>query len=93
MSYKTLTMIQMIFIVIVGLSLVDYGVYYANFLEDPLNPDNKGLFLNDQLFSDDGIIGGILKDFNQQWNLYAYWSYCLLAVAICQLFKAKDVRA
>lgn len=93
MGYKTLTIIQMIFIILVGFSLVDLGVANGQEVENPLDPDNKGLFLNDQLFSTDGIIGGILEDLDQFWNIYAYWSYCLLAVAILQILKATSVDA
>ena len=89
MGYKSLTIIQTIFIILLGFSILDYGVLFIQTTEDPFG-DNQGLVFNYQLFYPDGIIGGIFEDLDELWNINAFWGYLLLVIAILQLLKAKS---
>ncbi|MHA2090805.1 MAG: hypothetical protein ACW98K_08090 [Candidatus Kariarchaeaceae archaeon] len=71
-SYKAATLIQAILIIVVGYSIVDFGYALQLVTED------KHLYLNDALFSDDG---------SEFWNGYAFWAYCFFVVAILQILK------
>ncbi len=90
MSYKSLSIIQVIFISLVAISVLDFG--YVSTV-DPLGiEDSDGLFFNKILFDrDEGIIGPILKDIDF-WGMMQFWAYCFFIVAICQLIKAFTVK-
>lgn len=83
MSYKTLSIIQAIFIILTALSLFDTGFVASG--ED-------GILVNELLFEDDGLIGGILNDaIPEFWSAFQFWAYCFMIVAILQLLKATSV--
>ncbi|MHA1942122.1 MAG: hypothetical protein ACW97P_10390 [Candidatus Hodarchaeales archaeon] len=83
MGYKSLSLIQVVFIILAALSVLDFGIGVTN----PLGAGD-GLLINKLLFDpDDGIIGPILKDIDF-WGLYQYIGYCMFVVAFCQLGKA-----
>ena len=71
-SYKAASLIQAILIMIVGYSIVDFGYELQFILED------KHLFLNDALFSDNS---------SEFWNGFVFWAYCFFVVAILQFIK------
>ena len=82
MGYKSLSLIQVVFIVLAALSVLDFGILITN----PLAGD--GLLINKLLFdTTDGIIGPILEDVDF-WGIYQYIGYCMFIVAFCQLGKA-----
>lgn len=81
MGYKTLSLIQFIFIFFCALSLLDYGYVTTSGEAD-------GLVFNKAFFdTTDGIIGPIFEDFDF-WGMVQFWAYCFFIVAICQLLKA-----
>lgn len=82
MSYKTLSIIQVIFILLTALSLFDTGVVVAG---------GDGILVNELLFDTDGLIGGIMQDFTDFWSATHLWAYCFMIVGIIQLIKALTV--
>jgi hypothetical protein len=83
MSYKILSIIQVVFIFLLAFSWIDLGYVAASGQAD-------GLIFNSILFQPDGLIYEILKDIDF-WGMYQFWGYCLLVVAICQLIKVFTV--
>jgi hypothetical protein len=90
MGYKTLSIIQFVFIALAAISVFDYGYIMT---VDPLGlQDNDGILFNKIMFDkDDGIIGPIFKDIDF-WGVIQFWAYCFFIVAICQLIKALTVK-
>jgi hypothetical protein len=86
MGYRSLSLIQVVFIILAAISVLDFGYTQA---VDPLGINNDdGLFFNKIMFdSDDGIIGPIFKDIDF-WGAIQFWAYCFFIVAFCQLGKA-----
>jgi hypothetical protein len=82
MGYKSLSLVQVVFIAICAFSILDYGVQLTNPIDF-----SDGLIFNDIMFSDDGLIGDILKDIDF-WGIFQFWAYCFFIVALCQLLKA-----
>jgi hypothetical protein len=79
MGYKSLSLIQVVFITLAAISVLDYG--YTLRVGD-------GLIFNEFMFDPDtGIIGPILKDIDF-WGVIQFWAYCFFVVAACQLGKA-----
>ncbi|MHA2251745.1 MAG: hypothetical protein ACXAD7_15380 [Candidatus Kariarchaeaceae archaeon] len=73
-NYKLFTIIQSIAILLVGISVFDYGYAVA---ENILTSD--GIGFNDALFSEDG---------SEWWSMVVFWGYGFLIVGIVQLLKA-----
>ncbi|MFX0181477.1 MAG: hypothetical protein ACFE95_00245 [Candidatus Hodarchaeota archaeon] len=88
MSYKVLSLIQVVFICLTAFSVLDYGYL----LTTGATPNDDSLFFNKIMFDDEGLIGGILKDIDF-WGMLQFWSYCFFIVAICQLIKAFTVKS
>ena len=86
MGYRTLSLIQVVFITLAAISVLDFG--YTREV-DPLGIENSdGLFFNKIMFDpDDGLIGPIFKDIDF-WGVIQFWAYCFFIVAGCQLGKA-----
>ena len=86
MGYRSLSLIQVVFITLAAISVLDFG--YTQQV-DPLGlNDSDGLFFNKIMFDpDDGLIGPILKDIDF-WGHIQFWAYCFFVVAACQLGKA-----
>ncbi len=81
MGYKSLSLIQFVFIFLCAFSLFDYG--YAQ-----TSGEADGLVFNKLLFDvDDGVIGPIFDGIDF-WGIFQFWAYCFFIVAICQLLKA-----
>ncbi len=81
MGYKSLSLIQVVFITLAAISDMDYG-----YTIDAGQPD--GLFFNKIMFDEeDGILGPIFKDIDF-WGVIQFWAYCFFVVAACQLGKA-----
>jgi hypothetical protein len=84
MSYKVLSLIQVVFICLTAFSVLDFGY-------ESTTGDSDGLVFNTIMFDDEGLIGGILKDIDF-WDMFQFWAYCFFIVAICQLIKAFTVK-
>jgi hypothetical protein len=86
MGYRSLSLIQVVFITLAAISVLDYGYTLK---VDPIGlNDSEGLFFNKIMFDpDNGIIGPILKDIDF-WGVIQFWAYCFFVVAACQLGKA-----
>ncbi|MHA1946649.1 MAG: hypothetical protein ACXAC6_18085 [Candidatus Hodarchaeales archaeon] len=85
MGYRSLSLIQVVFITLAAISVLDFG--YTQQV-DPLGINNSdGLFFNKIMFDEDGLIGPILKDIDF-WGAIQFWAYCFFVVAACQLGKA-----
>ncbi len=87
MSYKILSLVQVVFISLAAISVFDYGFTIA---EGGVAGNNDGIMFNKILFGDDGPLG-FLKDVTL-WGELQFWAYCFLIVAICQLIKALTVK-
>ena len=68
MGYKSLSLVQVVFIAICAFSILDYGVQITNPIDFA-----DGLIFNDIMFSDDGLIGDILKDIDF-WGIFQFWA-------------------
>lgn len=84
MSYKVLSLIQVVFICLTAFSVLDYGYVLTT-------GDSDGLVFNKIMFDEEGLIGEILKDIDF-WGMLQFWAYCFFIVAICQLTKAFTVK-
>ncbi len=82
MGYKSLSLIQVVFIALCAFSVLDFSVTAANPIDFA-----DGLFFNQFMFTTDGIVGDIFKN-HDFWGTMQFWAYCFFVVAICQLFKA-----
>ncbi|MHA1966660.1 MAG: hypothetical protein ACW964_02545 [Candidatus Hodarchaeales archaeon] len=82
MGYKSLSLVQVVFIALCAFSVLDYGMQTSNPIDFA-----DGLFFNQFMFTPDGIVGDLLKDIDL-WGMIQFWAYCFFIVAICQLFKA-----
>jgi hypothetical protein len=86
MGYKTLSLIQVVFIALAAFSVLDFAYTTKT---DPIGTGD-GLLFNKLFFEDDGLFG-FLSDF-EFWGTMHFWAYCFFIVAICQLVKALTVR-
>ena len=82
MGYKSLSIIQFVFIALCAFSVLDLAVQTANPLDFA-----DGLVFNQFMFTTEGIVGDIFKN-HDFWGMMQFWAYCFFAVAICQLLKA-----
>ncbi|MCG3217988.1 MAG: hypothetical protein KAR35_03225 [Candidatus Heimdallarchaeota archaeon] len=73
MSYKLLSFIQSIFILVCGISVLDYGLA----IYDILDPKDFGF--NEMLFDDSS---------SEWWSMIVFWGYCFLVVGVLQFLKA-----
>ena len=88
-AYQSLSIVQFFFILICGISVLDYGVDVFD------ESGEDGLGFNHNLFKltcdeDDEDP----EDFdceNIYWNFMQFWGYCMIIVAILQLLKALSV--
>ncbi|MHA1942121.1 MAG: hypothetical protein ACXACP_10385 [Candidatus Hodarchaeales archaeon] len=81
MGYKSLSLIQFIFIFLCAFSLLDFGYVQTSGEVD-------GLVFNKLLFdTNDGIIGPLFDGIDF-WGIIQFWAFCFFIVAICQLLKA-----
>jgi len=75
-AYQSLSIAQFLFILLCGISVLDYGVLIGD--------EEDGLGFNELIFGD--------LDFdNKFWGLLQFWGYCMIIVAILQLMKAFSV--
>ena len=77
-AYKTLSIAQFFFILLCGISVLDFGVN----LSQTDDEDANGLGFNELVF--DGAEGAF-------WGMFQFWGYCMIIVAILQLLKALSV--
>jgi hypothetical protein len=81
MGYRSLSLIQVVFITLCAISVLDYGYTLESGQSD-------GLLFNKIMFDEtDGILGPIFKDIDF-WGEIQFWAYCFFIVAACQLGKA-----
>ena len=82
--YKTLSIVQFFFILLCGISVLDFGVELNQDIsangQDP--EGSTGLGFNELIFGDNNA------DF---WGAIQFWGYCMIIVAILQLLKALSV--
>ena len=82
-AYQRLSLIQFFFILICGISVLDYGVdaYDEN--------EENGLGFNEKLFEytcpDDGCE-------NDYWGLLQFWGYCIIIVGLAHFVKVLTVK-
>ena len=72
MSYKLLSFIQSIFIILCGVSVLDYGLA-------PLSTYGSDFGFNEMLFKESD---------SEWWSVIVFWGYCFLVVGVLQLLKA-----
>ncbi len=82
MGYKSLSLVQVVFIALCAFSILDYGMTLTNPVDFA-----DGLIFNQFMFTTEGVVGDLFKDIDF-WGMIQFWAYCFFAVAICQLFKA-----
>ena len=73
-DYQTLSRLQFFFILICGISVLDFGVAMSQ-----MDEDDGGLGFNEIAFGDAD------SDF---WGVIQFWGYCMIIVAILQWKKA-----
>ncbi|MHA2363760.1 MAG: hypothetical protein ACXAC7_07365 [Candidatus Hodarchaeales archaeon] len=91
MGYKTLSLIQAVFIILTAISVLDF----AYTLSRTGTTDDEGLIFNKTLFSSqDGILKSLYENdaTKDWWGIYHFWAYCFFAVAIIQIIKAFTVK-
>jgi hypothetical protein len=87
-SYKSLTLLQGIFILLCGISVLDFGLSFTNFDFSSLGTPS-GLGFNELFFSStNGIIQGTPLANNDWWNYFDFWGYMFILVALIQIIKA-----
>jgi len=73
-DYQMLSRWQCFFILICGISVLDFGAEMSQ-----MDEDDAGLGFNELVFEDaDG----------EYWGLIQFWGYCMIIVAILQWKKA-----
>jgi len=77
-AYQSLSIVQFFFILICGISVLDFGVGLSQINEE----DADGLGFNELV---EDLLDG---DF---WGIIQFWGYCMIIVAILQLLKALSV--
>ena len=78
-AYQSLSIVQFFFILICGISVLDFGVGLSQMNEE----DADGLGFNELV---EDLLDG---DF---WGSIQFWGYCMIIVAILQLLKALSVQ-
>jgi len=93
-SYQSLSIVQFLFILLCGISVLDFGVD----LNDDDNSDLEdatGLGFNQNLFkltcAEDDEDSDDFSCENKYWGVIQFWGYCMIIVAILQLMKAFSV--
>ena len=90
-TYQSLSIIQFFFILICGISVLDFGIDMND------EPEENGLGFNDFLFGltcDEHDEDPEAYDCeNSYWNFLQFWGYCMMIVAILQLLKALSVES
>ena len=79
-AYKTLSIAQFLFILLCGISVLDFGIGWSQIDEE--EPSDLGF--NELIFGDEG------SD-DKFWGVIQFWGYCMIIVAILQLLKALSV--
>jgi hypothetical protein len=85
-SYKLLTAIQAVLIVVCAFSVTDSGVELAR----TADPDEEGLGFNKFLFDEQEGLPDFL-DFladNDFWGAIQFWGYLMMLVAVLQVAKS-----
>ena len=82
-KYNTYSFFQFIILVLLGLSQLDLAVTEAG-------AETTKLWINHLLF-DDGYLGEALESLDLWWSVSAFYAYCILLIALLQLFKALSV--
>jgi len=89
--YQSLSSVQFLFIVICGISILDFGV---GVVKDPsVIFDSIGF--NKIVFTStcaESANPDVPNCQNKYWGVYQFWGYCMIIVAIFQLLKALMVR-
>ena len=96
-NYQSLSIVQFLFILLCGISVLDYGIWYDDAQKSASDSDGdkaSGLGFNELIFGDDAYTGffvGHQVPDNKFWGVIQFWGYCMIIVAILQLLKALSV--
>ena len=81
-AYKTLSIGQFLFILLCGISVLDFGIGWSQIDFDDEGEEPFELGFN-KLFFDEAE--------GYFWGLFQFWGYCMIIVAILQLLKALSI--
>lgn len=90
-AYQSLSIAQFLFILLCGISVLDFGVDLVD--DDNMSEeDETGLGFNQNLFkltcAEDDDDSDDFSCENKYWGVIQFWGYCMIIVAILQLMKA-----
>ena len=85
LSYKSASLIQAVLMILVGISLIDFGVtsYFGG--------DSKGLFLNYVFISSEGLLGFLINDSLVIWGQWHFYGYSAIVIGLLQIWKAMSL--
>jgi len=93
-TYAPLSFVQFFFILLCGISVLDFGVD-MNDDDDTDDDEENGLGFNEFFFGltcdEDDEDPEDYDCENPYWNLFQFWGYCMIIVAILQLLKAISI--
>ena len=89
--YQSLSSVQFLFIVVCGISILDFGVgiFTDPFVIFDSIGFNKIVFT---LTCAESANPDVPDCQNKYWNVWQFWGYCMIIVAILQLLKALMVK-
>jgi hypothetical protein len=83
-AYQSLSIGQFLFILLCGISVLDFGISWSQLSFDEEEEEPFILGFNELLFDEaEGYF----------WGTIQFWGYCMIIVAILQLLKALSVES
>jgi len=91
--YQSLSIVQFFFILLCGISVLDFGVGMSQINEEDPNELGFNNFLFSLTCDEDDDDPEDYDCENIYWGGFQFWGYCMIIVAILQLLKALSVES